>query len=72
MGIIEKQDAKLRTILLQRGDDGSISVRADYALITSEGEIGRSRKDEPTNAEWRAIKLLGGGAFARVKKAEGL
>ena len=72
MATIEKQEVRLRAILLQRVDDGTIEVRADYALVTSEGEISRSKSYEPTTAQWGIIKAFGMSVLKKVKESEGL
>ena len=69
---IEKQDIGRRALIIQQTADGSIEVRADYEVVTSEGSISRSTSYEPTSGELQAIKGFANRVFNEVKKKEGL
>lgn len=71
-GTIEKQDTVPGAIILIPQTDGSIQVRVDYTLVTSEGELTRSKVYQPTAAEKNTIKSFAAAVFGKIKSQEGI
>lgn len=69
---IEKQGIELKALIIRRIADGSVEMRADYNVITSEDTRSRSMLYEPKTAELAAIKNFADKVFAEIKTQEGL